>query len=352
MNFSGKILRFLVLSAAILVQGCTSGGKKEPAQKENSRKAAMSVAAATPVEVNPEALLLLKELDQNGDYVNSRDFPSLIKAPVVHDELGAGNHIIDLRSAGEYARGHIKGAVNLPFEGLPEYLESKIKPFEYGKIILVCGSGQVSSYATSLLRMMGYGNVYAMRWGMSAWNPEIAAGYWLKGLSAAYEGKLETADVPAAAPSDLPQLNTGLTSGGEILDLRFRKLMAEGGQKALITADEVFADPGKYYVINFERKDKYESGHIPGAVRYKPAGTLGIIGEMQTIPSNKTIVVYCGTGHNSAFATAYLRLFGWDARTLIYGNNAFMHEKMVKERAALSWLPFTREEIQDFPTVK
>ncbi len=341
-----------LLLAVYVVQGCGSGGRGEQARQESQEETTLKAAPAAAVEINAEALLLLKELEQNGDYVNSRDFPSLIKASLVFEELETGNHIIDLRPAGEFGRGHIKGAVNIPFEGLPEYLESKIKPFEFERIILVCGSGQVSSYAASLLRMMGYGNVYAMRWGMSAWNPAIAGEYWLKGLSGAYENRLETADVPAAPAGDLPSLHTGLTSGTEILDKRFRQLMTEGGQAALITADEVFADPSKYYVINFERKDKYESGHIPGAVRYKPAGTLGIATEMQTIPHDRPVVLYCGTGHNSAFATAYLRLFGWDARTLVYGNNAFMYNKMVTDRAVLSWLPFTQEEIHEYPVVK
>ncbi len=109
---------------------------------------------------------------------------------------------------------------------------------------------------------------------------------------------------------------------------------------------------GKYFIINYERKDKYEDGHIPGAVRYKPEATLGYTMEMATIPYDKTVVVYCGTGHNSGFATAYLRLFGYDARTLRYGNNGFMFDKMVRQRVQLSWLPFTTAEVNNFETVK
>ena len=71
-----------------------------------------------------------------------------------------------------------------------------------------------------------------------------------------------------------------------------------------------------------------------------------------SIPSDKTVVVYCGTGHNSGFATAYLRLFGYDARTLRYGNNSFMYDKMVKQRTALSWLPFTSADVNNFEVVK
>ena len=70
------------------------------------------------------------------------------------------------------------------------------------------------------------------------------------------------------------------------------------------------------------------------------------------LPVDKPVVVYCGTGHNSGFATAYLRLFGYNARTLKYGNNSFMYDKMVKQKAALSWLPFTTADVNEFDVVK
>ena len=87
-------------------------------------------------------------------------------------------------------------------------------------------------------------------------------------------------------------------------------------------------------------------------MRYKPESTLGFPDMMATIPSDKTVVIYCGTGHNSGFATAFMRLFGYDARTLKYGNNSFMYDKMVKEKSTLSWLPFTLAESNDFQLVK
>ncbi len=338
-----KIL-LLALSLGIMATGCSQKGKKSTEVQAR--------VESQPVTLNPEAQLLLKNLEEAGDYVNSRNFPSLIKASVVYQELDGNNHIIDLRTAGEFSKGHIRGAVNVPFEGLPDYLESKIKPFEFGKIVLTCDAGQVSSYAASLLRLMGYSNVYAMRWGMSAWNPAMAGEYWMKAISSDYEEQLDTITVQPAPKADFPVLNTGKTSGEEILELRFRQLMSEGSQVALITAEEVFANPGGYYIINFERKDKYEAGHIPGAIRYKPSGTLGIAEEMETIPADKTVVMYCGTGHNSGFATAYLRMFGYDAKTLIYGNNGFMHNKMIQDKGDLSWLPFTEAEVGNYEVVR
>ena len=306
----------------------------------------------TTFEVGTETRALLKDLEDNGNYINSQVFPSLIKASIVHESLGKNLLVIDLRSPGLFSEGHIRGAVNKRMEELPLYFETGIKPFEYDKIILVCEDGQVSSYATCLLRLMGYGNVYAMRWGMSVWNDSFAKEGWLKGVSGKYESALETIVNEKPAANGMPDLATGKITGEEIGAVRFNKLFNEGAADILISADEVFSNPGKYFVINLERKDKYEDGHVPGSVRYKPEATLGFTEEMATIPADKTVVVYCGTGHNSGFATAFLRLFGYDARTLKYGNNSFMYDKMVRERVSLSWLPFTAAEVNNFETVK
>lgn len=337
---------FLFLLLAALITGCSGG-------KGGKKQAPVRPATAAPViDIDNETLLLLKDLEENGDYVNSQFFPSLIKASVVQAELGKNNLLIDLRPAASFSKGHIKGAVNKQFKKLPEYFETGIKPYEFEKIIIVCDDGQISSYTTSLLRLMGYGNVFALRWGMCGWNTDYAKKGWLKGVSGKFETALEVTgnDMPPA--KGMPRLATNLSTGKEISDARFRTLFEEGTDNILITAGEVFGNPDKYFIINLERKDKYDDGHIPGAVRYKPESTLGFSEIMATIPSGRSVVVYCGTGHNSGFATAFLRLFGYDAMTLRYGNNSFMYDKMVKQKAALSWLPFTLSESNDFTVVK
>jgi len=340
----------LLLLLAVFTAGCT--GRKTEKKPETGKDPETGKEAAVAPVIGQETLLLLKDLEENGDYVNSQYFPSLIKASIVFEELGSNNLVIDLRSPDLFSRGHVKGAVNKNFSELPVYFETGIKPFEYDKIIMVCEDGQESSYTTALLRMMGYGNVYAMRWGMGGWNKTHAEEGWLKGSSGKYEDRLEITENATPAPVGMPELGTGLADGKEIGEARFLKLFEDGTGNIMITADEIYSDPGKYFVINLERKDKYDNGHIPGAIRYKPESTLGFTDMMSTIPYDRTVVVYCGTGHNSAFASAYLRLFGYDARTLRYGNNSFMYDKMVREKSTLSWLPFTLSESNDFPVVK
>jgi rhodanese-related sulfurtransferase len=341
-GFSYFLFAFLIIAGFAV--NCT--GNKSERKPEN-----LNASVVTPV-IGQETLLLLKDLEENGDYVNSQFFPSLIKASVVYEELGKKNMILDLRSPELYSKGHIEGAVNKRFGELPEYFETGIKPFEFDKIILACDDGQVSSYATSLLRMMGYGNVFALRWGMSGWNKVFAQETWLKGVSGKYEDRLELTANETPKPEGMPEIKTGFKTGREIGDERFRNLFEAGTGDILVTAEEIFKDPEKYFVINLERKDKYDDGHIPGAVRYKPESTLGFTDMMATIPFDRIVVVYCGTGHNSGFATAFLRLFGYDARTLKYGNNSFMYDKMVKQKSELSWLPFTLAESNDYPVTK
>jgi rhodanese-related sulfurtransferase len=343
-----SILYAIVLIFPVIAFTSCSGKKTGNDVKQDT------IAVRDSIYVNAESKLLMEDLKSNGDYVNSREFPSLIKASVVKEAIDQNQkiHVIDIRKPSEFAQGHIKESVNKRFEDLPAYFETVIKPFEFDKIVLVCTDGQVSSYATSLLRLKGYGNVFAMRWGMSSWDRKSADKGWLSGLSDKFEQRLEKNENPRPPAKAMPELNTGFTDAAAITEARFKKVFEQGTDSVLISADEVFSNPGKYYVINYERKDKYDDAHVPGAVRYKPNATLGFASEMASIPTDKKIVVYCGTGHNSGFATAYLRLLGYDARTLRYGNNGFMHEWMVKDQSNLSWLPFSQADVNDYPVVR
>lgn len=346
MKLKKSISKFFAFAVFALFISC-SGGEKNSGESDTQ----VQETTTQKIEINNEAKLLLATLNEMGDYVNSRNFPSLIKPLSVYEELDGNNLIVDLRSEESFADGHIEGAQNVDFSDLPAYFTNDIKPFEYARIVLVCYSGQISSYATSLLRLAGYGNVYAMRWGMSGWNKHFAEDAWLNAVSSDYQNQLEITEHEKADAGDFPELNTGKSNGDEILQERINSLFAAGYSDALVSASTVFEDPSNYYIINYDRRDKYEAGHIPGAIRYKPNATLGIVSEMQTIPTDKEVVLYCNTGHNSGFATAYLRLFGYDTKTLTYGNNAFMYDRMKEEESTLSWLPFTEAEINDYSYV-
>ena len=69
-----------------------------------------------------------------------------------------GAIILDVRSKGEFAGGHIKGAINISVDTLSNNL-SKLKD-KNQPIITCCASGMRSASAKSILKSNGYTQVY------------------------------------------------------------------------------------------------------------------------------------------------------------------------------------------------
>jgi len=65
--------------------------------------------------------------------------------------------IIDVRTAGEFAGGHVEGSINIPLDTVPHRLND-IKNIQ-GQIILCCASGGRSHMAKQFLMQQGCTNV-------------------------------------------------------------------------------------------------------------------------------------------------------------------------------------------------
>ncbi|MFN8358045.1 MAG: rhodanese-like domain-containing protein [Spirosomataceae bacterium] len=72
--------------------------------------------------------------------------------------LQQGAVIVDVRTKGEYAGGHVKGSINIPLDVLGSNL-AKFKD-KNTPIITCCASGMRSASAASLLKSKGYTQVY------------------------------------------------------------------------------------------------------------------------------------------------------------------------------------------------
>lgn len=72
--------------------------------------------------------------------------------------LNEGGLILDVRTKGEFAGGHIKGSLNIPVDQLSSQL-SKLKN-KNQPIITCCASGMRSASAKSILSSNGYAKVY------------------------------------------------------------------------------------------------------------------------------------------------------------------------------------------------
>lgn len=69
-----------------------------------------------------------------------------------------GAMLVDVRSKGEYANGHIKGSINIPLDQLRNNL-NRFKDKEK-VIITCCASGNRSGMAKNILKEKGYTHVY------------------------------------------------------------------------------------------------------------------------------------------------------------------------------------------------
>ena len=84
-------------------------------------------------------------------------------------ESGEAPTVIDVRSAEEYASGHIPGAVNIPFAEVAERIGEVDAP--HG-VALYCMVGPRARKGESALLAAGHENVLHLEGGLAAWRAE------------------------------------------------------------------------------------------------------------------------------------------------------------------------------------
>jgi len=289
---------------------------------------------------------LVNYIENNNNYINSDSFPSIISTKEVLENIGNEKYLIlDLREKEAFSLEHIEGSINVQMKELIQYFDSKIDYHDYEKIILICFSGQHASYATGVLRLLGYDNVYALEFGLGYWNSEIGYSVWGKNTSSDYQDVLDFTNYKKAKKGKHPEINTGYTNPEEILKARAEQVLEQGYRNVNMT--ETYLNGSGYYIINYWDKEKYDAGHLVGAIQYTPKKSLSTDKYLYTLPTNKTIIVYGSTGLDEASVVAYLNILGYDAKVLIYGANGFMHENLVKN----NWDPYLESKVHVYPLV-
>ena len=74
--------------------------------------------------------------------------------------------LLDVREPGEYQRGHVSGAVNIPQAELASRLDELARE---RPILVICQTGSRSRHATQFLMQIGFGDVGNVPGGTSAW---------------------------------------------------------------------------------------------------------------------------------------------------------------------------------------
>ena len=258
----------------------------------------------------------------------------LYSAVLANTDTDAGPYVIDLRSETDYNAGHIIGAVNLALADLDDEIPSL--PLDRD-IVFVCHTGQTSSFATAIVNLVGQDPDYAglearsLKFGMCSITTDTnlvpKTDKWVTAV-ASDEFALTDADSTISSALPLNEAPDPATGASTLADIIIARLDTAASGWSVAAAD-LYIDPANYFIANYWPADQYaDPGHIPTAVQYTPKLALRSDEDLLTLPTDETVVVYCYTGQTSAQMTAYLRLLGYDARSLSFGANGFAYDSL------------------------
>jgi len=262
---------------------------------------------------------------------NNLDIPDMLASLYITATDVSGNegnyYIMDIRSATDFATGHIAGAVNSTLGNIVTDAANSGGQ----TIIVACYTGQSAAHAVVALRLSGYTDAKSLKFGMSSWTAAFGFDKWTANTSNIGDGHPNWTTDATATVADFayPQLNTAATEGTAILAERVAAMLA-GGFKG-VAATTVLETPTNYFINNYwAEADVATYGHISGAYRINPLTMAG--DEIKNLDPSQTIVTYCWTGQTSSVITAYLTVLGYDATSLKFGANGMIYNQLTTSK--------------------
>lgn len=304
-----KYLFLLVIVPSVLFISCQEDETSDPARQTDA-----------------EFQTLIAYLDANDMDLDDILTDWITTASAIKDDL-TSYHILDIRSAADYAAGHIPGAINSSYADVVlNASNAGTKP-----VVVVCYSGQTAGHAVVALRLSGY-NAKVLKWGMAGWHTSLTAS-WDNNVGDAAAQSANWVAAPGSIVDNKEFDDPDITETGDgatILAARVNALLNAGGLQGE-TGANVLASPGSYFVNNFwDATDVTAYGNIAGAYRIKPLTITG--GEYTALDPSKTVVTYCWTGQTSSVVTAYLYVLGYDAKSLKFGVNSMIYSDLTSHK--------------------
>jgi rhodanese-related sulfurtransferase len=229
--------------------------------------------------------------------ISEKDFVAKVKA-------GESLLILDIRQPDVYAKGHIKGAVNLPW-GMA--IAANLAKLPANKPVMVyCYTGQTAGQTVALLNMAGI-NAKSVNLG---WNFGISK---VDGVKDVTETKANSLPKGAAVKVN-PEIQAGVDRYFKGMDAIKNTIYAnykisEADAKALLDKKEK-----DVVFLSVRKAEDYGKGHIAGTINIPFA--KGMEKQFGTLPKDKKIIVYCYTGQTAGQTVAVLRMLGYDAVSL------------------------------------
>jgi len=289
----------LLLLSMLLLSACGGGDTTEPAEE----KTTTTTTTTTTVEVSEFEVVMDAVAEYTPAKAGNTKAADLFMA-IAEDDAP---YIVSIRSAADYAKGHIPGAVNITFGDLTTLPEDE-------EILVYCYTGQSGSAAVALLGVLDY-DVQNLLHGMSSWStdPDV----FVSRFSAEAQGnfKVETTANTTTMTYDFPEIeNTTSTDEDAII-----KAAVVTVSPKYITASDLnlkIAEDEDMTIISLRSAADYTTGHVPGAINIAFAS---LTDNLSKIDPDSPVYVYCYTGHTAGQAMGLLNLLGYDAYSLKFG---------------------------------
>lgn len=288
-----NLILMLFLALAVALTSCVAAPPQQAAPAKEAPLAAVEQAApaeapaqqaaqkpaeAAKFDLKAAVSSYLSNIPEGFMYVPKvEDFKSLLDSGDVV--------LVDVRETKEYGEGHFPGAINIPIRTLADNL-NKIpadKP-----VVVYCASGHRAGMATTSLQLLGYKNVKAGPT-FKAWADAKEEVSTESVEAVVYKAPQVEAELLAAVKGFLGGLPEGYLAVGDMA--KFKEAVANGA-----------------FLVDVREPSEFEAGHLPNAINI-PIRTLPQ--NLDKIPTDKPVFVYCKSGHRGALSTAALQLMGY-----------------------------------------
>ena len=227
------------------------------------------------------------------------NFPAdkhVVSAANLLERVAAGEDIcvLDIRSAEDYAAGHIQGAINVPY-GVA-VAESLDKIPDDIPVLVYCYSGQTASQTIALLNLAGK-DAYNVSGGF---NNGISKEEAAAGLMTTEETTFgeETYAVDEDVQQAMVEYYTVAAENGSF------NMSAEAVKNVLQDDD--------YYLVDLRSENDYLKSRIAGAKQNIPFGQ-GMETALANLPKDKKIIFQCYSGQTASQTVLLLNLVGKQA---------------------------------------
>lgn len=321
----GPILAVLLLVAflPLIALGCGSKPSAEPpktGQQQPTTPPAPTVSEFSQIAAAADKYLSAKK-------------PPTMEAKDVYNNIVMGKDpgyvLLSIRKPEDYAKGHVPGAINIPYGEIWKK-ENLAKLPKDKKIIVICYTGHTASQVTMLLNLLGY-DAYAMKFGMMGWTADKDV-LGIPVFEKAYGYPTDTAAVAAGGPYDLPTISTGKSSLEDIILARAEAYLTAKKPPTIDAKDVynnvVMGGDQSYFLLSVRKPDHDNLGHVKGALTI-PFAEIAKEENLKKLPKDKKIVVICYTGHTASQTTMLLNLLGYDAYAMKFGMMGWTSNKDV-----------------------